>query len=528
MKREILDQTHESYDAQRWEELAALAEGGKRFHKLVDTFLPRNPMEPEQLYEMRKKHAKFTSYTGSLINLYASWLFVAGFEAKAYKKGSDEPLPAVDEFYGHFQEKVSGETTLKSFMKCRFREASKTGKSVWLCELPKVPDDVDASQLDRATYDSQGYGRARLVEFDPSELLNWKENEEGGLEWCVIKKSWMEQPSALAKRDTLVEQWRIYDAETVEIYEHRRQLGVGRKPTRHDDIKVSEEARPHGFKRVPVMRLCIPTEMCIGEQTYDIQLDHFQLDAALSWAIKRTCYPMPVFNIADDEKKPVMGVGYGIYLGIEEDLKWASPPSDSYETIARNRDAKREEIFRVVHAMAAGVDNNAETVGRSADSKEIDAAATRIMLNAYGEIVGKVIEETYETISEARGDSEIEWSVEGFSGYDTATASSLLGNIGLLKELGVPSKTAHRELSKKAALALVPEVDPRVKETIRKEIDSHDFEVSGDLLEKDLQTQQIDSQERVAEANRKSQEQAAKLALKAKANDSAKPKTPAK
>ncbi len=125
--------------------------------------------------------------------------------------------------------------------------------------------------------------------------------------------------------------------------------------------------------------------------------------------------------------------------------------------------------------MAQSVDNNAETVGRSAASKEIDAAATRIMLQAYASYVAKTIEETYETISEARGEGDYEWSVTGFSGYDTATVASLISNAKEARALGIPSEAFHKELSIKVANAMFAGEDMRLKETIRGEIAAADF-----------------------------------------------------
>ncbi len=513
MDKATLDQTHPTYDAGRWSELDALAKGGKRFHALIETFLPQNPMEPGLRYNVRKKRARFYSYTGAIINLYVSWLFAAGFEAKPYDRGSDEPIPSPDSWYGSFQEDVGGETTLKAFFKQRFCEAMTVGKSVWLAELPTAPDGYDPGAASRADYEKLGLGSATLTKIDPADLLDWEETDNGELEWCVVKSCWCERPSPLAMRSQVVEQWRIYDRETVTTWELR--YDKANPPTEAEKIPKNKGTTTHGFKRVPVMRLALAEEMCIGEQTYDAQVAHFQLDNALSWAIAATCYPVPVWKLADADKQPTLGIGYAVFIGQDEDLTWSSPPADAYETIAKNRDAKREEIFRIVHQMASGVDNNAETVGRSAESKEIDAAATRIMLNAYGELVGKAIEETYELISEARED-DYEWSVEGFTGYDTATAGSLLANVEMAKTLGIPSETFQREISKKAALALIPELDPRVKDRVRAEIDQYKFQVTGEVLEQTLQQDMLDSTERTAKASIKSQEKVSKDSLKSK------------
>lgn len=522
MDKDILDQKHPTYDAIRWRELEALAEGGKKFHALIDTFLPQNPMEPEALYVQRRKRAKYFSYTGAIINLYVAWLFAANFNVKAYKRGTKDAQDP-DKFYGEFQEDVAGEVTLKAFMESRTREAMQKGKASWLIQMP--PDDGEPP-VDRKEYEDRKLGRASLLAIDAHELLDWECDDEGRYLWAITKTCTQDRKVPAVKRNVVIETWRVYDTESVTTFELRRERT--NSGVQEDAVKLVDSPRPHGFKRVPIVTLSLPVEMCIGEQTYDPQIQHFRLDAALDWAIQRTCYALPVFKCENDETRPTMGIGYAIYLGKDEDLTWASPPSDSFTVISKERDKKREEIFRIVHQMAQSVDNNAETVGRSAESKEIDAAATRLMLNTYGDIVARAIEETYETISEARAEKDLEWSVEGFSGYDVATAGTLLANTKMAKDLGIPSNTFQQEISTKAALSLVPESDQRVKDAIRKEIQAYRFEVTGQTADMVKTDKTLDSQESISQATLKSQEQTAAASLKAsaqqaKANTGAKP-----
>lgn len=502
MEREILEQKNACYDAERWEELDALAKGGKRFHKLIDKMLPQNPMEPLPRYEFRKRGAKYISYVGQIVNLYSSWLFISGFDAKPYERDSSEPLASVDKWYGKFQENVGSETTLKSFMKERFRESMTKGKAIWLAEMPTASVDLPAN-LDRATWEREGLGDAKLTSIDAACLLDWECDQKGNLKYAIIKDCWEERADWKKKRNVIVEQYRVYTALEVETYEIRREKGIPASP--RDDAKYLHTT-VHGFKRIPLTILEVPEELCVGEQTYDAQLAHFQHDAALSFALKMTCYPMLVSKSENQDKPPTMGAGYVLLIGAEDDIGWVSPSSESFQMVARDRDTKRDEIFRVVHQMAQGLDNNAETVGRSADSKEIDAAATRILLNAYGEIVGKAIASTFELVSEARGDDSLKWSVEGFSGYDTATVGSLLAAVEKAKELGVPSNTFLREISKKAALAIVPELGPDVKHVIRTEIDRYHFEIDGKLLDERLIEDQTKSDQKINSTTVKSKE----------------------
>lgn len=472
MRLEILDSKNPSYNPNRWCEIEAIAKGGNRFQNHLTKFLPMNPVEPDDVYSQRTREAHLTSYMGSIINLYVSWLFAAKFNAKASKKGTKDAIQTLPSFYGDFQEDVSSETTLSSFMKERFRAMLETGESFWLIELP---DNGGVAPDNAKDFESRGLGRATLKALERSEILDWECDELGAFKWVNVHTVVETRESWMAKRDLVVETWRIYEAEVVHTFQLRYKKGERPNKPNLEVPQIGDPA-PHGFHRVPVVKMSVPVELCIGEQTFDPQLEHFRVDNALSWLIRRTCYAQPIFMLEDGDRLPTMGTGYGIAMGPNDKMGWTAPPTAPFDILQGKLDSKREEIYRIVHQMAQAVDNNAETVGRSADSKEIDAAATRILLNAYGEYVSKSIEETLEIISEARGDNEYEWSVEGFSGYDTATLSSLIANAKEILALNIPSPTLRREVAQKVALATLPEVDDKVKTAIRSELAADPFD----------------------------------------------------
>lgn len=512
-----LDAKHGSYNSERWCQLEAIAKGGEHFKKRLRTFLPQNPVEPGDVYKQRLEQAHFRSYVGAIINLYTGWLFAANFSVKPYKRGTKEPISNIDKFYGEFQEDVGNETQLTAFVQERFREALTKQAAYWLVELPSnngvVPEDAKE-------FEDRGLGRATLKAIDREELYDWDEDDRGNLNWVMLHTVVESRKSWAHARDTVTETWRVYDRTLVHTFQLEYPKGKRPKDPKHEVHQVGAPAA-HGFKRVPFVRLCLPYELCIGEQTFDTQLEHFRQDNALSWLIRRTCYAQPVFNLEDGEgRPPTMGAGYAIVLGPEDKFGWTAPPQTPFDVLQKSVDNKREEIYRIVHQMAQAVDNNAETVGRSADSKEIDAAATRIMLNAYGKYVSQTIEETYEIISEANGHSEYEWSVEGFSGYDTATVSSLIANSKAALTLGIKSEKFHKELHVKTALAMLPEADQRVKDAIRSEIEKSKIDIAAPL-----ELAQGDALTAQAELNR-AQADAEPVKAKAAMKSASQPKTP--
>ena len=477
MKIRELNAKHEFYDADHWDTLESLAEGGKRFKKKLDKFLPMNPNEPGGRYACRKKEAHYTSYMGSIVNLYVSWLFSAQFTCKANKRPDGQPVDAPGASYADFQADCGNETTLANFVKDRFRQAMKTSCAYWLAERASDGGDPPQTMLE---YEQRGLNKVTLRELHPCDLFDWECDSDGKLIWAKVYTAYDERANWATAGKLRTEIWRFYDSENVT--EYRVTYDKSKRPHADETVKASPPVS-HGFKRVPVGKLCVPNELCVAEMTADPQLEHFRLSNGMSWAVRQTCYAMPILATEDADTPARMGAGYFLQIGVDDKFSWSAPPTAPFDVLQKNIDAKRDEIYRIVHQMAQGLDNNAETVGRSAESKEIDAAATRLLLNEYGTYVSRALEDTLELISEAIGDTDYEWSVEGFSGYDTATVASLLENAKAAKLLGIPSETFEREIATKAALALVPELSSRVKDAIRTEIKNFKFTVSEETVE---------------------------------------------
>jgi len=455
-----LDTKHDEYELAEWTKMGALYRGGQDFAKNVGLFLPQNPQEADQLYETRKKEANYRSYVGAIIDYYVSWLFSGSFAVRAKSPGSGQTTDP-DKFYKDFQEDVGGDVDICDFMRERTTEALVTQKSHWLFQKPS---DEGIPPADLAEAEERGLNRITLRAVNRAELTDWYENADGSYRWIKLytKTKVRELPGS---DPVIVETWRIYYEDYVDIFELRYE--ENKRPTA--DTEVPAVRASHGFNFVPFMTLSIPDGMWVMGRCMSPQIEHFRMSSALGWLIRRTCYAMPVYHLENDDSVPVHGAGYYIRIGLNEKMEWSAPPLAPFDVIGREVESQRDEIYRIVHQMAQGLDNNADTVGRSADSKEIDTAATRIMLNAYGKIISEAIEEMFERISKGRG-SDLEWSVEGFSGFDVATASQLLANLQMAKNLAIPSKTFHREANTKAAMALFPELEANTKAAIREEL----------------------------------------------------------
>ena len=461
MRISELNCTHESYDAEVWRDYDALYEGGQKFRCRVTRFLKQNPLEPAQVYTDRCSVAHYRSYLGPVVDYFSAFLFTSQIAIRAQVAG--EPVEP-DEYYARFKEACDGHhTDLADFLRARFTRALVDGCALWMVEKPRA-----SAVRSKAEWREQGLGDAILKPLDREALLDWFVDESGAMLWCVVRHVETYRPRPGAKQIVRTT-WRIYDQTTVTVYRHERAID---EPLDTSKEAALVEQYSHGFQEIPLVTLRVPVGLWVANRIESPQREHFALSNAHTWGIRKTCFATPVFHVEDDARPPRMGAGYYLMIGVNERMEWAAPPSVAFDAISREVDAQRDEIYRIVHQMALGVDNNAATIGRSGESKAVDASSTKVVLAAYGACVREAVEETYELLTQARGE-DYTWSIEGLDKYDAADVASLVDAVSKAILLDIPSPTFHREVRKRAALSLVSDTSQQVKDRIVQEIEKN-------------------------------------------------------
>lgn len=467
MKLSDLEATHPSYDSDRWGDYRALYAGGAAFDERAGRFLPQNANEPAQRYARRLAKAHYRSYIGPIVDLFGSWLFTAQIDVRARSGESGEAIET-PEFYSDWKEEVSGcDEDLATFTRARFTDSLIEGAAFWLVEMP---DDSGLAPASRAEWEERELGRAKLKPISRDQLLDWEEDSSGSLLWANLYDCRLVRPSITSGKRLTQKTWTLYDSSNVSTYQVT--YDPKERELKADDIIPLVGVKPHSFGEVPLVRMEIkPIGLWIANRVASAQVAHFQLSNAQTWGIEQTCYAMPVLFLDEArEGGNLMGPGYYLQLGAKDRFEWSAPPAVPFEQIGEAIKSHKDEIFRIVHQMAAGVDNNAAAVGRSGRSKELDASSTQVILRAYGDMVKRALEETYELISRARGEA-LDWSIEGLERFelDVDMEQIIAAMAGLSS---VRSETFKKELEKRAAFAVLPNVAQTVKDLISDEIDS--------------------------------------------------------
>ena len=464
MRLELLQERHPSCLAEDFERFSALYEGGTAFRKLIQKFLPPNPMEEKAYYDARSREAPYTSYVGPIIDAFAAQLFASPFHVRTMQ---DEETSIPDPFYAGLREDVDmNGTDLVAFMKKAFITSLVKGSAWWLAEMP---DDEGIPAETRADWEERGLNRVRLCHLEPDQVINWECNDYGALEFVTTYSECYRQRDPRVARTEVTRTWKIYDDKSVETFQivydpKKRRL----KPK--DDIPSLGKV-DHRFSRIPIVQMRLPVGLWLMNRASDAQIEHFRLSAALSWAGKRTCYPIAIFKTNESGARPEQGSGFMQRIAREDTIEWIAPPSDSLEIIKGMVFSQMTEIHRVTHQMAQSVDNSSAALGRSGESKVQDNLATEICLHAYAEIVRAAIESTFELVSDGRGEFDVKFSIEGMNKFSLNDVTTTIKNMKTSGATPIIPKTLLKELSMKLADLLLPDASQQVKDTIREEIE---------------------------------------------------------
>ena len=158
-----------------------------------------------------------------------------------------------------------------------------------------------------------------------------------------------------------------------------------------------------------------------------------------------------------------------VALGSDDDIGFAEPEGKAYAHVARELDALKDEMHRVVHQMAASVSNKSGSVARSGDSKKQDRAAESIVLGQFGKDVREFAKRIYAMVSQARGE-DVVWVARGLDRFDHDDRAVLIVEAVQVDLVNIPSSTFKKEYKIRLASSLAPNLTAATQDVIRDEI----------------------------------------------------------
>jgi hypothetical protein len=453
---ENINREHPEYAARRaiWRQYKDLYAGGEQLRARAAEYLVRRHKEPGEIYLERLGRVFYENYIGSIIDWYAATL-MRGKPGLLF----GESDPAAKDFYSVLCDDCDLKgTSLTEFFRQRFIQALICGSSYMAVDFPKVDGEVRS----RAEEDASGRSRAYLTDYGADEVINWNHDRMGGLEWVVLRTSFLQQPQIPDAEWARETRWIYYDQKNYRIY---------RKAREASPIELVDEGQhalaPMG--RVPLFQMKVSEGLWLMNKSASLQLEHFNKSNALSWALTMGLFASPVVY-SDREWRQVVGESYYIQLGKDDRFGWTEPEGKVYQIAANNLGNLRDEIYRVCYLMIQS--GEAGTGARqSAVSKQMDFETTEEVLLAYGGMVKESMKQILSAIAAARQDG-VSIDVSGMDEFDINDLGTELDDAQKLLSLGIESKTLKKEVFKRLALKYLSDAGQDVKNRVEEEIES--------------------------------------------------------
>jgi len=458
---EIIATEHPSYRDRRemWERYRDFYVGGEQVRRNAPRYLVRRQKEPHDVYAERVSRAFYENYLGSCIDWYAATLFrrSPGVEVRTAD-------PAAKGFYREFlNDSDRCGQPLFSLMREVFIDTLIYGKSYVLIDFPTGSGDVST----RAEEDAAGLSRAYLTKVSPLELINWREDERGELEWAVLKTDRLYQESADRPVTIQEERWTYYDRTHYRVFARRRRQGE----VAEAGVELIGSGR-HGLadqKRTPLVRMKVSDGLWLANKGAQLQQEHFNKSNALSWALHMGLFAMPVIY-SDREWQQIVGEAYYIQLSPEDRFGWTEPEGKVFDIAARNLDRLKDEIYRVCYLMTQAGGREARNLGQSGVSKQRDFAVTLEVLRAYSKTVKELMLQVLNLTAKARKD-EASFELSGMDDFDAPDLREEVETAGMLKELGLNSPRLEKEAAKRVALRYLEGCSQQTKDQVLEEIE---------------------------------------------------------
>jgi hypothetical protein len=493
MKYGLLRQQHPTYNARRWEELGDLYVGGYPLLDKAGRYLPRFVGENAERYAERLGAASYLNHIGQIADYFVANLFAQELVVTPASDASDEGTtgtsPHDDGFYAAFAHDADLRGT--SFVKVLrevFTSSLIKGKGVLAVDFPRVRDAprslADETQI--------GTSRAYVFEIPPEQLVDWELDDHGRFAWAILERSLVRRASPNETRGLLVEEFKVWTQagdfarwETFRTPPHRATQRLG------DDIDVPRvDGGVTTFRRIPLIPLEMPAGLWVGNKLGCLAREHFQRRSALNAAENKSLFAIPFIKLGPEISAPGEAMpseaqqnpnrgrdprgefnrrGY-VVLGKDDDIGFAEPDGKAYELVERQLEKLVDEMFRVVHQMAASVSATTTALGRAAASKAEDRSATEVVLGAYGALVRDFAKRIYDCIGTARGEHVV-WTPHGLDKFELEDRDGIVKEALAVDSIAIPSPTFKKIYKTKLAFALLGNVPPETQDVIQGEIE---------------------------------------------------------
>lgn len=467
----ILSQRNDDYDAELLEKIEDLYVGGFEIQRKAAKHLIRLEGETDAKFRERCRIASYIGFFSQIVDQFVADVFVQPLSVKPAADADNPNTPGElpdGEFYSEFLKNADRRgTSFVDLMKETLRAALKHRRALVVVDAPGTAGDPVPNSL--ADEDARGSRRLYAYETPVGRLIDWKiDDATGHYVWAVLydRERTRESPWSakgpvresftvwtIGERDGARAKWARY------VLTHKPE-----DPPQPETLVRVEERGETTFARIPILKFELSSGLHVGNKVGPQACEHWQRRSALIGAQNRSLVAIPYVkrgpqapeaggaipaDIAADQargSRPVSQFNSRGYLELdaEDDFGFAEPEGRCYALVDQQLEKLREMMFQVVFQMAASVQRNNTSMGRSGQSKQKDEDLTARVLRALGHVVREFGVELFNFLALARGE-DVHWTPHGLDAYDSEDREALIEEAQGLDAVAeaIPSETFH-------------------------------------------------------------------------------------
>lgn len=456
----VLQTRHPDHLPEYWAKCRALYAGGRKLlcaNSVMNDVYPKHNAENPALYKERCHRAYYLNYAGSVIDLIVAGLF----EESPSAEGSPEPDKWYSEWFKDVSRPGGRVMSFVDLLKTQILTALCLKRSWTLVDLPAVSPEMQAANI--VEQEQSGALGCYAVPVDPECVRDWECDDDGALLWVLLAFKRQQRQGIEGDRKTVQEEYVYYTPDAWQRYaiEYRED----RPPNDKTVVPLVAEGQ-HTFGRVPLSYLEVTDGMWAMGKLESVAVAHMNTINALSWATFKSLFPTRTAFLDKEEigneitedmdraKNQPIGPSMVNTFGANDRIEYPGPSPEPFKHALEQADRLRDEMYRVVHSMAASVDNSGAALQRSGESKSMDLRHTATVLKWLGQRVAEHAVEVLQLVGCGRGDPEVEWQIHGMEEFDAPDPAGMLAEAQIVSTLDLNSPTFQALYKFKVAKAL--------------------------------------------------------------------------
>lgn len=470
MKISALQRKHPDYSENHshWEVLLAISKGGSKAQKYARQLLANPDGRKEKVIKEMIKVAPVINKLGPLINRVNSKVF----SDKLSIEGTNEPwLKTFLESGGRYQDKRN--MSFEEVIRQAAMEALTTSRSYLQVDTSLSSGSTTLAQQDESEL------RPYVNLIDRLSVWDW---EPGEAELSMVKiHSFRLERSSWESPRIGVHEFTVYRKEGGRILFSKYEVRLV-KPTKGEEgrpfidslkdegagkiynilVSTSPDGRRMenmevfnlaGQSKFPIIQLDIPYELCIGDQLFGLQREHYNNRVGGQWKLQRGNFAMPYAKGGDEDPFASKTIGDGFYFWVpDEEVQFGelSVSGDGVNLALRFEEVIDRDFYEFIQQLSFAAQQKAAALARSENSRFMDEDPENALLAQIGLPILKTIRSIMSVAAIAANDifNPESWEIKGLQNF---RLKELQGYMPLFKDLAtipVPTPSFGRQKMK--------------------------------------------------------------------------------